>query len=478
MSGYLTGTNRSQTTLFPERLDDFVHPDNPVRAVDAFIDALDLRDLGFVRAVPATTGRPGYDPAVLLKLYVYGYLNRVASSRRLEREAQRNVEVMWLTGRLAPDHKTIADFRRDNGSAIRKVCGRFVALCRQLGLLGGDAVVAIDGSKFKAVNNRDANFTPAKLVRRMADLEGAIGRYLAEMDETDRAEPMTEAKVEQLSQRIARMREEMERLKRIEAEVAQSTDGQVSLTDPDARSMSARGSAIVGYNVQAAVDAKHHLIIASDVVMAGSDRAQLSPMAILARDALGTSRIDVVADRGYFNGEELVACEKAGIIASVPKSMTSGSAALGLFGKQHFVYDNARDLYICPAGQELTKGSRMSHRLGNVSQYRHLTACPACPLKARCTKEPLRRIRRLDHEEAMDAADRRVRDNPDLMQIRRSTVEHVFGTLKAWMGASHFLTKRIGNVQTEMSLQVLSYNLKRVIAIVGHKRLIEAVRVA
>ncbi len=478
MSGYVTGIDRNQTTLFPDRLEDFVGVDNPVRAVDAFVDALDFRDLGFVRAAPAATGRPGYDPSVLLKLYVYGYLNRIPSSRRLEREAQRNVELMWLTGRLAPDHKTIADFRRDNGAAIRKVCGRFVLLCRQLGLLGGDALVAIDGSKFKAVNNRDANFTPAKLARRMGDLESAIGRYLAEMDETDRAEPMTEARVERLNKRIERLREELERLKRMEAEVAQSPDGQVSLTDPDARSMNAKGSAIVGYNVQAAVDAEHHLIIAHDVVMTGSDRAQLASMGVKARDALAVETIDVVADRGYFNGVELVACEKEGISASVPKSMTSGSPALGLFGKQHFVYDQKRDLYVCPAGQELTKGSHRSDRLGNVSQYRHLTACPRCSLKARCTTEPNRRIRRLDHEEVMDAADRRVDANPALMQIRRSTVEHVFGTLKAWMGATHFLTKRLGNVSTEISLQVLAYNLKRVVAIVGQKRLMEAIRAA
>ncbi len=222
MSGYVTGIDRSQTTLFPDRLEDFVGVDNPVRAVDAFVDASDFRDLGFVRATPAATGRPGYDPAVLLKLYVYGYLNRIPSSRRLEREAQRNVELMWLTGRLAPDHKTIADFRRDNGPSIRKVCSRFVLLCRQLGLLGGDALVAIDGSKFKAVNNRDANFTPAKLARRMGDLESAIGRYLAEMDETDRAEPMTEAKVERLSERIERMREELERLKRLDVNTRRS----------------------------------------------------------------------------------------------------------------------------------------------------------------------------------------------------------------------------------------------------------------
>ena len=475
MSGYVTGIDRSQTTLFPDRLEDFVGANNPVRAVDAFVDGLDLRDMGFLRAAPAATGRPGYDPAVLLKLYVYGYLNRIPSSRRLEREAGRNVEVMWLTGRLAPDHKTIADFRRDNGPAIRKACARFVTLCRQLGLLGGDALVAIDGSKFKAVNNRDANFTPAKLARRTADLESAIERYLAEMDKTDRAEPMPEAKVERLAERIGRMREELERLKRIEADVAQSSDGQVSLTDPDARSMNAKGSGIVGYNVQAAVDAEHHLIVAHDVVMTGSDRAQLSPMAHAAREATGIGKTQIVADRGYYSGREVLACQNAGILVHVPKTNTSNAGAEGRFSKEDFVYEPESDSYRCPAGQKLTyrftaleTGMRLNVYWTNV--------CPACPLKEKCTLSEERRVRRWEHEHVLDAMEQRLADRPDLMQIRRSTVEHVFGTLKAWMGATHFLTRRIGNVRTEISLLALAYNMKRVLAIVGQRRLMEAIR--
>jgi transposase len=271
MAGYVEGVDRGQATLFPDRLDDVVEADNPVRVVDAFVDALDLRELGFSRAAPAATGRPGYHPAVLLKLYVYGYLNRIASSRRLEREALRNVELMWLTGRLAPDHKTIADFRRDNGEAIRKACSRFVLLCRRMGLLG-DAVVTIDGSKFKAVNNRDQNFTPAKMQRRLAEIEAAIARYMAEMDEAD-AEPGGEARIGHLEQKLATLHAYMAELKVIDEQLRVSPDGQVSLTDPDARSMNTRGSGIVGYNVQAAVEARHHLVVAHDVVMTGGDRA-------------------------------------------------------------------------------------------------------------------------------------------------------------------------------------------------------------
>jgi transposase len=296
MAGYVEGVDRCQATLFPDRLDDFVDADNPVRVVDAFVDALDLRELDFVRALPTTLGRPGYHPAVLLKLYVYGYLNRLASSRRLEREAMRNVELMWLTGRLAPDHKTIADFRRDNGPAIRKVCSRFVLLCRKMGLFG-DGVVAIDGSKFKAVNNRDQNFTPAKMQRRLSEIEAAIGRYMTEMDGADATEPGAQASVKHLEQKLAVLHAYMAELKVVDERHRASPDGQVSLTDPDARSMNARGSGIVGYNVQAAVEARHHLVVAHEVVTTGSDRAQLSTMARAAQDAAGASKVEVVADR-------------------------------------------------------------------------------------------------------------------------------------------------------------------------------------
>jgi transposase len=291
---------------------------------------LDLGELGFTRAAPASTGRPGYHPAVLLKLYVYGYLNRIASSRRLEREAARNVELMWLIGRLAPDHKTIADFRRDNGPAIKRVCGQFVLLCRRLGLFG-DAVIAIDGSKFKAVNNRDQNFTRAKMQRRLADIEAAIARYMAELDGAD-AEPGSEERVEHLEQKLASLHAYMAELKIVDEQLRASSDSQVSMTDPDARSMNTRGSGMVGYNVQAAVEAKHHLVVAHDVVMTGSDRAQLSPMASAAREATGAGSVEVVADRGYYSGQEVLACERAGIATHVPKTITSNAVADGRFG--------------------------------------------------------------------------------------------------------------------------------------------------
>ena len=339
MKRFVEGADRSQITLFPECLEDWIDDDNPVRVIDVFVDELDLAVLGFSGVDPEVTGRPSYHPAILLKLYIYGYLNRVQSSRRLEREAGRNVEVMWLTGRLTPDHKTIADFRKDNGRAIRQVCARFVALCRSMGLLT-EASVAIDGSKFKAVNNRDKNFTRAKMERRLAQIEESVARYLQQLDTADRQEPSEalKTKTSRLKEKIAKLKEEMQRLRALEARMLATPDQQISLTDPDARSMatSGRGSGVVGYNVQIAVETKHHLIITHEVTNVGSDRSQLSSVAKEAKATLGADSLDAVADRGYFNGEEILACEKAGITVTLPKPMTSGFIAKGRFGKQDF----------------------------------------------------------------------------------------------------------------------------------------------
>jgi len=315
MKRFIEGADRGQSMLLPECLDDFIEDINPVRAIDAFVDALDLGVLGFAGAEPAVTGRPGYHPSALLKLYIYGYLNRVQSSRRLEREAGRNVEVMWLLRRLVPDDKVIADFRKDNSKAIRKVCARFVDLCREIGLLT-TASVAIDGSKFKAVNNRDQNFTRGKVERRRAQLEESVARYLSQLDTADRHEP-TEAlarKTERLKEKLAKLTQEMAKLAAIEAQMLASPDQQVSLTDPDSRSMatSGRGSGVVGYNVQVAVDTEHHLIVAHEVTNSGSDRSQLANMAKQAKAVLQTEELAAVADRGYFNSPEILECAEAG----------------------------------------------------------------------------------------------------------------------------------------------------------------------
>jgi transposase len=477
MAGFVEGVDRGQSTLFPALLDEYVAEDNPVRAVDVFVDGLDLDKLGFVGVQPLDTGRPGYHPGMMLKLYIYGYLNRVPSSRRLERECQRNIELIWLTGQLAPDFKTIADFRRDNGKAIREVCREFVALCHKLGLLSA-ASVAIDGSKFKAVNARDKNFTEAKMKRRLERIEESIARYIAQLETADRrGDAVPEQRVAHFKDKIMRLNEEIARLGAINTEMMKSKDKQISLTDPDARSMatSGRDTGIVGYNVQTAVDTKNHLIVAHEVTNVGTDRHQLLNMAEQARTEMDVETLDAVADRGYYEGEEIKACEESGITATLPKPQTSGAKAAGRFGKQDFVYVAAEDVYRCPAGERLTYRFTGEE---NGKKLRHYwtSACHACTLKAQCTTGHERRISRWEHEAVLEKVQDRLDRNPAAMVVRRQTVEHPFGTIKCWMGWTHFLTKRLPKVATEMALNVLAYNMKRVMMIMGVGGLLEAMR--
>jgi len=474
MKRFIEGEERTQTTLLPECLDDYVAEDNPVRVVDVFVDELDLGTLGFNGVDPAVTGRPAYHPAVLLKMYIYGYLNRIQSSRRLEREAQRNVELMWLIGRLAPDFKTIADFRHDNGKAICKVCAQFVVLCRKLNLFS-QSIIAIDGSKFKAVNNRDKNFTPHKLQARMQQLKESVERYLAELDRADRDPTLLPAsRVSQLKEKIAAVKVHVRKLRKIQKQLPQTPDQQISLTDPDARSMatSGRGTGMVGYNVQTAVDTKHHLIVTHEVTNVGSDRAQLSKMALAAREAMGKKKLQAFADRGYFNGPQIKACTEAGISAYVPKPMTSNAKAEGRFDKADFIYIARDDEYRCPARQ------RAIYRYTSVEDGLTLrtywsSACPHCPMKSQCTPSDYRRIRRWEHEAILEAMQRRLNRTPQASRLRRQTAEHPFGTLKSWMGSTHFLTKTLPRVRTEMSLHVLAYNIKRALQIFGTQPLIK-----
>jgi transposase len=478
MRRFVEGTDRGQRTLFPEALEDWIDESNPVQVIDVFVDELDLVELGFDGVAPEVTGRPSYHPSVLLKLYIYGYLNRVQSSRRLEREAGRNVEVMWLTGRLVPDHKTIADFRKDNGRAIRRVCARFIMLCRSLGLLT-QASVAIDGSKFKAVNNRDKNFTRAKMERRLAQIEESVARYLQQLDSADRQEPSEafKARTSRLKEKIAKLKEEMQRLRELQMRMLATADQQISLTDPDARSMatSGRGSGVVGYNVQVAVDTTHHLIVTHEVTNVGTDRSQLSPVAKEAKATLEVESLDAVADRGYFSSDEILSCEKAGITVTLPKPMTSNSKAEGRFGKQDFRYVAEEDVYICPAGERLAYHSTAEENGLALRRY-WTTACQNCAIKHRCTTAKERRITRWEHEHVLEAVQRRLDEHPEKMRQRRETVEHPFGTIKARMGATHFLTKTLPRVAAEMALHVLAYNLTRVMNIMGIQPLMAAMR--
>jgi transposase len=428
MHRFIDGEDRMQQTLLPNSLEDYVNEENPVRVVEVFIDELDLAALGFSGMTPAATGRPAYHPSTLLKIYLYGYLNRVQSSRRLEREAQRNIELMWLTGRLAPDFKTIADFRKNNGAAIRAVCSQFVVLCRQLGLFTR-AVVAIDGSKFKAVNNRDKNYTVAKVTGRMEQVAASIARYLRALDQADREESdIAEAKSGRLKEKIAGLRRQMQALKVMEQTVQDAPDQQVA------------------------------------------------PMAFKAQHATGCEQITALADRGYFNGDQVLSCEGTGVAPVVAKTLTSSGAKRGFFTRQDFIYDAEHDHYTCPAGAKLTKAKRRADHTEDFDFYRHLSACFTCPLKSRCTPTKLRRIKRWVNEDVLDRMQDRLDRMPEAMGVRRQTVEHPFGTLKAWMGATHFLTRTLDKVRTEMSLHVLVYNLKRMITIFGVEPLMAAIR--
>ena len=476
MKRFIEGQNRFQSTLLPESLDDYIAADDAIRLIDAFVDRLNLKELGFKRAQPSATGRPAYHPATMLKLYVYGYMNRIQSSRRLERESHRNVELMWLTGRLMPDFKTIADFRKDNKQAIQQVCVEFVGMCRKLELFTG-ALVAIDGSKFKAVNSRDKNFTRHSVKRRIQRLRAHINRYLTKLDAVDAEEPeIRQVTAAELKEKIASMKAEMDELERCEAEDEAHPDKQVSLTDPDSRSMAkAGGGSTVGYNVQTAVDSKHHLIVAHEVTNAPSDRDQLSSIAGQARDALNTESLTVVADPGYYKGEAIVECRNNGIQPLVAKVDTSQSKARGRYGKSDFHYDAKRDEYICPAK------ARLSYRFdsnedGKTLRVYMTSQCSACPLKDKCTTGNARRIKRWEHEHVLEAAAVELAKNPDAMRLRKQIVEHPYGTIKHWMGSTHFLMKRLPSVQAEMSLHVLAYNMRRAINVLGVPAMIAALQ--
>lgn len=477
MKRFIEGVERTQSTLFPALLDEYIAEDNGVRVIDVFIDSLNLKALGFDGATPANTGRPSYHPAVLLKIYVYGYLNRIQSSRRLEREAQRNVELMWLANRLTPDFKTIADFRKDNGVAIRNVCKQFVLLCHQLNMFEGGEV-AIDGSKFKAVNNRDKNYTQRKIKARIEQVEDSIARYMDELEGADRQPELTVAtRVAHIKQKIASFKRQIAEFNALAEQLQNVPDQQISETDPDARSMatSGRGTGMVGYNVQTAVDTKHHLIISHEVTNVGHDRTQLANMAKHVQRITGRANLIAIADRGYFNGVEIQACEQQGITPLVPKPVTSNNRALGLFYKRDFIYLAQSNEYVCPAGQRAQWRFKTVER-GEIIHKYWTSACPTCTLKPQCTTGDYRRITRWEHEEVLERMQQRLNARPELAMLRRCTVEHPFGTLKAWMGATHFLMKTLPKVRIEMSLHILAYNMKRMMQMLGTAGLLEAMR--
>jgi transposase len=476
MTAHITGHDRDQLLLLPEAVDDYVAAENPVRFIDAFVDGLDLAALGFARVVPEVTGRPGYAPGDLLKLYIYGYLNRVRSSRRLEAETHRNLEVIWLLRHLRPDFKTIADFRRDNRAAFRSVFREFVLLCRQLDLFGRE-LLAVDGTRIKAVNNKDRNFTLASLRQYIDGADKRLADYLRRLDDADAADGGTGSgsRMHDLAEKIEAIRGKRDRLRGLLTELEQSGESQISLTDPESRAMAAHTRVAVGYNAQLAVDAKHKLIVEQEVTNQVVDMGLLQQTAEPARAILGVEQIDVVADRGYFRAEDIEACDKAGLIPHVPKPQRGPSVRNGFFHKDEFRYDPDRDVFTCPGGQTLEPHHYGRSRDLQKIDYSNPVACRACPLRAQCTTN-VRRVSRLENEAVLDRMAARLKARPELLDRRREIVEHPFGSIKQWMNQGAFLMRGLDNVRGEFSLTALVYNLRRALNIIGVRSMIAAVQ--
>lgn len=469
---YIEGESREQRILFPEVLDDYISEDNVVRFIDAFVDGLEMEELGFDRSAPKETGRPPYDPRDILKLYIYGYLNRLRTGRTLERECQRNLELMWLMRKLRPDFKTIADFRKDNRKAFRGVFRQFVLVCKEMGLMGGE-LVAVDGSKFKAVNSGQKNFSQKKLEQRLKEIDKKVERYLEEMDRADKQENQNPVTAEELKEKIDKLKERKGRYEDLLKELKASGKKQVSLTDPDSRAMALTPKGEVSYNVQTAVDSKHHLIVEQDVTNDGLDNHQLLLMAQRTKEMLGQTDLHVVADMGYYNHEELKQCEEAGITPYVSRPIVSKNTARGLFGKEKFVYEADGDCYRCPAGERLTFRFQSREYKQKKFRYYWTTACLGCPIKAQCTtNKKFRRLKRWEHEGVVERIEQRVRANPSIMKLRQQIVEHPFGTIKFWNDQRHFLMKGLEKVKGEFSLSTLAYDIKRAINVLGVKALV------
>ncbi|TYK66807.1 IS1182 family transposase [Colwellia echini] len=476
MSHHIKGQPRNQATLFPEALDDFVTDENPVRVIDAFVDSLDLASLGFEKVKTKATGRPCYHPSMMLKLYIYGYLNRIQSSRRLEKETHRNVELMWLLERLTPDFKTIADFRKDNSTGIKNTCRQFIQLCREMNMFT-NVVVAIDGSKFKAVNNKQRTYTPKKTKDLIARFDASINHYLAILADKDKQE-YSDEDVTVMHEKVAWMKNRLAELSDIETRVNEHPDKKISLTDPDSRLLKTSNMVRqVCYNVQSAVDSRHHLIISHEVTQS-TDIGKLHLVASQVQEALGTTDITFIADKGYYSRADIKNVLDTGSEMLVPKTDTSGAAKAGIFNKNQFKYDKIKDEYICPAGNILPYRRNAMENGLKLRVYVNHIACRDCDIRTKCTRsrnEP-RKMRRWEHENEIDAMHQRFKKAKDISLIRKQTVEHPFGTIKMWMGATHYLTKRLKNVSTETNLHILAYNLKRMMSIKGTIGLMKAIR--
>jgi transposase len=480
--GYIRGSERLQSILFPSTLDEYVDETNPVRVIAAFVGSLNFQELGFVRGEAADTGRPGYDPRLLLGLFIWGHMNKVRSSRKLERECGRNLEAMWLMENLRPDFKTIADFRKDNGEPIKETVVKFRMWCLAEGLYGRE-MVAVDGSKFKAVNNSERNFTRKKLERVIKRERARVDDYLRAIEEVDKEEakaaPEPQLSVEELREKLSKMKERLAQHEQLEQALKESGESQVSLTDEDARLMKTSKGSEVSYNVQTVVDSKHKLIAVYEVTNDGNDLGQLANMGKKGKEALLCEELTVLADGGYFDGETIKECEDAGISTYLPVPQSGAAKRRGLFTAEQFIYDDQRDLFICPQGEELT--FRCMEKGSNKKEYRiyRTSACAGCPLRTQCTTSRLgRKLRRWVNEAVLERLKERIRGQPELLRERKKLSEHPFGTIKRSMDQGYFLLKSIKKVTIETSLTVLGYNLKRVINIMGVEKMINSMKEA
>ena len=474
---YIRGVDRKQIILFPEVVDDYIDKDNPVQFIDAFVESLDLVELGFKYSQPEATGRPPYNPADMLKLYLYGYLNRIRSSRSLEKETRRNVELMWLLRKLTPDFKTIADFRKDNSSAIKSVCREFIFLCKRLGLFGCE-LIAIDGSKFKAVNSKKRNFNEKKLKKRIKEIEDKIEGYLQELEENDKKEgDVSHGDAEGLKKKMEMLKERKEEYKRLLKELKESGETQVSLTDPDSRAMMNNQRVEVCYNVQFTVDDKYKLIVDYDVTNEVKDQNQLSKMGKRAKKILDVEKIETLADKGYYNTVEIKECIDNGIIPYIPEPESTVSKKIDIprpqFYKKEFRYNKEKDVYICPEGVELEYKNTAMHHNRKMRLYKS-KECRNCKLRKLCTRNKNGRIiYRWGHEDILEEMRERVKREKEKMKKRNLLTEHIFGTMKRGFNQGYMLTKGIEKAGAEIGLSVLAYNIKRVLNIVGLRQLME-----
>lgn len=474
---FIAGADRQQTHLLPAALEDYVTPDNPVRFLDAFVAKLNLSAAGFLfpRQDPLGRGRPAYQPADLLKLYLYGYLQQLRSSRRLEAECTRNLEVLWLVRQLRPDFKTIADFRKDNAKAFKAVVREFTRLCRQLDLFGGQ-LLAIDGTKIKASNAADRNWSQGKLAKQQAQIEAKLDDYLQALETADAADmPAAAPSATELKAKIARLTERQSQIQERLHTLAQTGASQLSATDPDSRGMKSAHGHIVGYNVQGSVDAKHHLLVTTEATQLAADQGQLADVAQAAKAELEIQQADVVADGGYFKSEDLKTCQEMGLEAHLPAVENSPSERAGLYGKDDFRYDAPQDVYHCPNGSQLSRRRQMEDKGRVIFTYDHPPACAGCPLKGRCTKAGHRTVSRWEHEAVLERMTAAVAAQPEKLAARKTLIEHCWGTLK-WLLPGGFLVRGKIKVGAEVSLAHFGYNLKRALAVVGLEKLLAALK--